>query len=92
MVNMIYVIPYVLWKLDSTLFTTLHLLLVDCKWGEWSESSSCTKSCGGGKQTWQREVVQLSKFGGAQCKGSDNEMRDCNESPCPGIQVIVKTI
>jgi len=55
---------------------------VDCTVGDWYLKSACTKACGGGKETWQRNVVKPSKNGGKACPAM-TETRDCNKQACP---------
>uniref|UniRef100_A0A7S4GQJ7 Spondin-like TSP1 domain-containing protein n=1 Tax=Oxyrrhis marina TaxID=2969 RepID=A0A7S4GQJ7_OXYMA len=57
---------------------------VDCAWGDWSEYSSCSATCGGGQQTKTRNVVNVAKAGGKPCKLADSMyIRPCNTDMCP---------
>ena len=55
---------------------------VNCKWGQWSSWSECSKSCDGGTQNRYRSKIQIAKFGGLQCLGQTNGTRLCNQDPC----------
>jgi len=56
--------------------------LVDCKVSNWNEWSSCTASCGGGKQTRSRTILVASSGGGKECPVL-SETQDCNIGKCP---------
>ncbi|KAF6719140.1 Brain-specific angiogenesis inhibitor 1 [Oryzias melastigma] len=55
---------------------------VDGKWQPWSLWSSCTKTCGGGRQQRNR-ICYGPFFGGQACPGEREEVRTCNEKRCP---------
>ena len=54
-----------------------------CEWSHWSEWSSCTVTCDGGKQVRSRVKIPTEHAGDA-CVGDDSEERDCNTDPCNG--------
>lgn len=54
----------------------------DCVIKEWSEWSKCTKSCGTGTKSRQREITTKPAFGGKACPISEN-MEVCNGQACP---------
>merc|ERR1712072_987957 len=54
---------------------------VDCQLGQWSEYGSCSKECGGGKQSRSRAIEQEPRNGGAAC-GDTSEERECNTQGC----------
>jgi len=54
---------------------------VDCVMGPWSDWSSCSRECGGGKRTRTREILTESDNGGALC-GETTQTEDCNMKPC----------
>jgi len=56
---------------------------LDCIWGEWQGWSNCSKDCGGGVQTNQRNLKQHAKFDGKACSGSGEETKACNTQGCP---------
>lgn len=57
---------------------------VDCKWGDWSQLSACTASCGGGMASRSREVVRLPRHGGKRCEKNITMMiSECNTEACP---------
>uniref|UniRef100_A0A3P9HPV9 Adhesion G protein-coupled receptor B1 n=1 Tax=Oryzias latipes TaxID=8090 RepID=A0A3P9HPV9_ORYLA len=65
---------------------TIHCDLGECpvdgKWQPWSLWSSCTKTCGGGRQQRNR-ICYGPFFGGQPCPGEREEVRPCNEKRCP---------
>ena len=56
---------------------------IDCKWSSWEKSGPCSKSCGGGTQTWQRTELVKSKNGGRPCQGEETYKQNCNTNSCP---------
>lgn len=65
------------------------LTVVDGGYTEWSLWSSCTKTCGGGRQMRTRNCTSpLPIDGGLDCAdlgiGGDEESRQCNAAVCPG--------
>eukprot|EP00929_Paragymnodinium_shiwhaense_P115847 TRINITY_DN8499_c0_g8_i1.p1 TRINITY_DN8499_c0_g8~~TRINITY_DN8499_c0_g8_i1.p1 ORF type:complete len:5046 (+),score=966.34 TRINITY_DN8499_c0_g8_i1:123-15260(+) len=59
---------------------------VNCKWGEWSPWSKCSKSCGGGKRSRKRAVEIPGQAGGIQCRGDPQAYQLtqwCQTNPCP---------
>lgn len=54
---------------------------VDCKLGEFSRFSKCTKQCGGGVQMRIRSLVVKPKNGGKACEPLQ-ESRPCNSGSC----------
>lgn len=57
-------------------------LPVDCELSEWGDWDECHRSCGGGVQSRQRQILAHAEFGGALCEDNLAEMRMCNEEPC----------
>lgn len=55
---------------------------VDCQVSDWNEWSSCTASCGGGKQTRSRTILQHNSGGGKECPIL-TETQSCNNQLCP---------
>lgn len=65
---------------------TWYLLPGDGGWGEWSNWTDCTKSCGGGIQSRRRECDSPSPEGeGNYCEGLGTEVIACNTDHCPGM-------
>ena len=56
---------------------------IDCKWSNWAKSGACSKSCGGGTQTFQRTEQIKSKNGGKPCTAHAIYEEICNTNPCP---------
>eukprot|EP00929_Paragymnodinium_shiwhaense_P087232 TRINITY_DN4747_c0_g4_i1.p1 TRINITY_DN4747_c0_g4~~TRINITY_DN4747_c0_g4_i1.p1 ORF type:complete len:1601 (-),score=442.25 TRINITY_DN4747_c0_g4_i1:271-5073(-) len=54
----------------------------DCVLSHWHEWSDCTRSCGGGQRTKERQVVSPSKMGGKPCDSELIIMEGCNEQSC----------
>ncbi|XP_049938890.1 A disintegrin and metalloproteinase with thrombospondin motifs 12-like [Schistocerca serialis cubense] len=53
-------------------------------WGEWGSWSECTRTCGAGISTIERECNNpIPKFGGKYCLGERRRYRLCNTQPCP---------
>ena len=65
-------------------FKVSHLyLVVDCKWGPWSETL-CSQSCGSSAfKTMTREKVQKAAYGGQKCSGEASKKVKCDFKPCP---------
>ena len=62
----------------------VYSILVDCKWDDYGEWSSCDKACGGGKQTRTRTKRREKAQNGDECTGPATETRDCNTAACLG--------
>ncbi|PFX28201.1 Proprotein convertase subtilisin/kexin type 6 [Stylophora pistillata] len=61
------------------------LLQVDGGYSSWSSWSQCTKSCNGGYQRRSRTCSNPPRAnGGKDCKGPNNQTRECNADPCQG--------
>ena len=58
---------------------------VDCSWGDWSEYSACSVTCGGaGTQTRTRSKAVEASGGGFDCAGPTEETTSCNNGECGG--------
>lgn len=57
--------------------------LLDCQVTAWSQWSQCSKSCGIGWQTRQREVMVPPSMGGKMCPKKLVRRRKCRPMPCP---------
>ena len=55
---------------------------VDCQVSSWSKASACSTSCGGGRMSRTRTVVQAAAHGGTPCVPLV-EAWACNTDPCP---------
>ncbi|KFD49879.1 hypothetical protein M513_09208, partial [Trichuris suis] len=55
-------------------------------WSEWSEWTTCSANCGGGRQTRRRSCIRnsLSKSG---CNGFSVEEQSCNALPCDTVEM-----
>lgn len=55
---------------------------VHCSVSEWTEWTTCSKTCGTGTKTRERTVTQFSDFGGYQCPDL-SESESCKTDACP---------
>ncbi|KAH8266756.1 hypothetical protein KR026_005522 [Drosophila bipectinata] len=61
-----------------------ELAAVNGGWGNWSEWSDCSRSCGGGVSTQQRECDSpVPANGGVFCIGERKRYKVCRKRPCP---------
>lgn len=57
---------------------------VDGNWGNWTEWSICSQSCGGGMHHRVRHCDNPPRrYNGKDCEGEDRQDRPCNPHPCP---------
>ena len=56
--------------------------IVDCVWGNWTDWTDCSVTCGGGKQNRTRVITTTAENGGNNCTGSAHETQDCNPNAC----------
>lgn len=56
---------------------------VNCETTPWTEWSTCSAQCGGGRQTRSRSIITPAAHGGTACPTDLVETRDCNTQPCP---------
>uniref|UniRef100_A0A8D0KQA3 ADAM metallopeptidase with thrombospondin type 1 motif 7 n=1 Tax=Strix occidentalis caurina TaxID=311401 RepID=A0A8D0KQA3_STROC len=57
---------------------------IDGSWGSWSSWASCSRSCGAGVQSAERQCSNPTpKYGGRYCLGERKRFRICNVRPCP---------
>ena len=54
-----------------------YVVVVDCKWGPYSDWSDCSKTCGAGEQFRTRTIQRQAENGGEPCTGSNEERRPC---------------
>ncbi|NXN62454.1 ATS7 metalloproteinase, partial [Rynchops niger] len=53
-------------------------------WGSWSSWAACSRSCGAGVQSAERQCnTPTPKYGGRYCLGERKRFRICNVRPCP---------
>ena len=60
--------------------------LVDCKWSDFGEWSDCSVTCGKGKQTSARTVIQPALNGGIECEGNATKTKPCEHKKCKGTR------
>lgn len=68
---------------DEEMVCNAHGCPVDCKFGDWSEWSDCSKSCDSGNRTAGRPLITAPQWGGQPCDGGIMKSEYCNEQPCP---------
>jgi hypothetical protein len=56
---------------------------VDGVWGQWSGWSGCSTWCGPGITSRMRNQIVIAAHGGKECEGSEREMKECEDRPCP---------
>ncbi|NXK50305.1 ATS7 metalloproteinase, partial [Chauna torquata] len=57
---------------------------IDGSWGPWSSWAACSRSCGAGVQSAERQCSSPTpKYGGRYCLGERKRFRICNVRPCP---------
>ncbi|ESO90016.1 hypothetical protein LOTGIDRAFT_147847 [Lottia gigantea] len=63
---------------------------MDGTWGEWSDFSDCSTTCGGGTQNRTRLCDNPEPSnGGATCSPPGSETRSCNLISCIGITLFI---
>ncbi|XP_074627228.1 uncharacterized protein LOC141885237 isoform X4 [Acropora palmata] len=65
---------------------TVRRCPINGNYSDWSDWSTCSRSCSGGIKTRKRECINPSpRYGGRDCKeiGSATEKVHCNPDPCP---------
>ncbi|NWH81980.1 ATS7 metalloproteinase, partial [Piaya cayana] len=57
---------------------------IDGGWSSWSSWAACSRSCGAGVQSAERQCSSPTpKYGGRYCLGERKRFRICNIRPCP---------
>ncbi len=54
-------------------------MILGCQWSEWTDWSTCTKTCGGGVESRVREKLP----GLGTCEGPTSETKACDNEVCP---------
>ncbi|GBM98114.1 Hemicentin-1, partial [Araneus ventricosus] len=71
-------------SLGSAMAEADIIVQVNGKWSNWQEWEECSSSCGDGRQMRQRFCNDPTpRNGGKACIGISNEVKHCNEKPCP---------
>jgi len=52
---------------NSFYFAILFIAAVDCEVGDWTDYSECSRPCGRGVMTRERDVIQEPRNGGLEC-------------------------
>ena len=70
---------------DTVTICVIAIVPVHGGWGNWTSFPVCSRSCGGGTQTRERECDSPNpSYGGDSCAGNENETQPCNTKECPG--------
>ena len=56
---------------------------VDCLLSGWTNSGTCTTTCGGGVVKKVRTVLMAAMHGGLECHPEQEKWEECNTEPCP---------
>ncbi len=57
---------------------------LDGRWGNWSDFTECSVTCGEGNKTQTRLCNNPAPSnGGANCTGLDTNITTCNDKECP---------
>ena len=56
---------------------------VDCEYSAFGPWSECSRRCGGGFRSRERNIQILARRGGKPCRGGSRETQICNKQPCP---------
>ena len=72
--------------------TPYRSVLVDGGYGQWTNWTQCSVSCGLGMRTRHRECNNPEpQFGGLTCEdndlGPEDETVSCDAGPCPGMNL-----
>ena len=70
------------------MFIVFMFLLVNCKWGQWSEWN-INATCGEAFKTKTRKIIQKAAYGGKQCEGSSFEKKNVQLRPCASKCIIL---
>lgn len=69
------------------------LTKVDGGWTNWTDSTTCTQSCGSGTKEQVRYCANPPpQSSGVECAGAPQQTVDCNIEACPGTMPIVQHI
>ncbi|KAI6231644.1 hypothetical protein M3Y95_00403700 [Aphelenchoides besseyi] len=67
---------------DRRCVNTEPVVRVHGGWTDWSEWSSCSKSCGRGRRKRRRECTNPKPIRGRFCEGAMVDSETCNPTPC----------
>ena len=56
---------------------------VDCMLSGWTNSGTCSTTCGGGVVRQIKTVLVMNAFGGKACDANQEQWTDCNTEACP---------
>ena len=57
--------------------------IVHCEWNDWN-FGTCSKPCGGGERTNNRDKKVSAEHEGDECEGASSITESCNVQECPG--------
>ena len=71
------------------IITGLYLYLGASGYGEWTQWTLCTQTCGSSVQIRTRQCnVGVDP---SQCSDPPNQTKPCDKGPCPGVYISVLT-
>ena len=70
-------------RCPSDLFEDISVV-VPAQWQDWGEWSQCTATCGEGFKTRARACHDPESGSNPVCPGSSTEIKECEETECPG--------
>ena len=56
---------------------------VNCEYSAFGPWSECSRRCGGGFRSRERNIQILARRGGKPCRGGSRETQICNQQSCP---------
>lgn len=67
-----------------------HFSIVDGMWGDWSQYTPCSTTCGNGTRRRSRRCDDPQpQYKGIDCEGAPFEQINCTNSlPCAGMSVL----
>ena len=80
------------YELLCIIYKLANCFTVNGGWSSWGSYSTCTTSCGNGRQTKIRTCTNpVPAYGGNSCNGSPTYSRTCNIRSCPSKHAILKS-
>ena len=67
-----------------------YIVVVDGGWGDWSEFTACSASCGNGSIQRTRNCDKPApQNNGSDCQGAGIETNVCTETACQGMFTVI---
>ena len=77
--------PHELYHMHLQIIMHAVIFIVDGGWSNWTTTTECTRSCGGGTLTMSRSCDNpLRSCGGQRCSGASTKTLSCNTHCCQG--------